>query len=308
MKTLLLTLGLISSFASIAGVLSTGEPLTKWNKLSLTVCWLDDEKIKDSDFHYQTLRTINELESSFIKAPDKLKLNIQSAIEREYTKSRTGIHFVGWKSCQMTPSSDVQILIGNENDAFEGKASFGRAANINDSYDLIGSNQKAYVYLSTKIKKNIRISQTAAIVSTAIHEFGHIAGLRHEHIRMESNNCYRTEEAPLNPTAFFSAYDPSSIMNYCLSDFIEDEVGLNFYVQKDSSAGLAPNPKLPTITTGKMKKYTDKTIFTSKSAGPGFVEYKVNIGLSQGDVHGLKCLYVYGKIESKLKCHQYNRI
>ena len=68
----------------------------------------------------------------------------------------------------------------------------------------------------------------ACITYLALHEFGHVAGLRHEHARADST-CKKSdeliEEEQMKSEEFSAsaAYDPNSIMNYCYRDIVLQE-------------------------------------------------------------------------------------
>lgn len=301
MKILLLLLTSFCSLSAMAGSFSVGELSAKWNKLAVTVCWLDDEALNRAEYAEGTLRRIGNT-SSFIKAPDDLKANIKSLVNSEYTIDKTGIHFAGWESCKDTPSYDVQILVVNDKMIAGGTASLGRLADLNKDYALVNEHQKGFVRLNLYDTPKLKITSVESVLSTALHEFGHLAGLRHEHVQSPSIICNLNFERPGTKTSTFSAYDPSSLMDYCLISLVEIHLGKNFYVTTGTVTSLPKS--LPSIAYDKVKKYTDETIFTKTQVNENLMEYKVRTGLSKGDVHGLRCMYVYGPEEFAEKCHK----
>lgn len=301
MKLSICLLGFLCTLSALAGSLSIGELTAKWNKKDITVCWLDDESLNRAEYADATLKRIGE-GSAFVKASDDLKTKIKGIIQSEYTLERTGIYFVGWESCKETPAYDIQILFINDKTVSGGKASVGRLTDLNIDYTLVNEHQKGFVQLNLYDSPHLKITGEESILSTALHEFGHLAGLRHEHIQSPSIICNPNLERPTVRTSVFTAYDPNSIMDYCLIALIENHLGKNFYVRTGSSE--APNPTLPSISYENVKKYTDETIFTKIQINSDLMEYKVRTGLSKGDVHGLRCMYVYDSAEFAQKCHK----
>jgi len=56
------------------------------------------------------------------------------------------------------------------------------------------------------------------IKALAVHEFGHVLGLAHEHNREDRTACEAEPQGPM-PAYILSTYDPSSVMNYCAADW-----------------------------------------------------------------------------------------
>lgn len=303
MKCLLSTLILLHTLSSLA---STGDAFYKWHKKNVIVCWQDDSDFNDSDFNPEEIKVIHErITYSPAIFNSELKTKVQELIQSEFTMEKTGITFSGWKSCQKTSKSDLVIFTG---DSFR-SADFATVGRMY-LYDrtLMDQSKKNIVYLNLPRQK-AKISALDYLLMTALHEFGHAAGLRHEHIR-SSNDCSKQE---VDASAkFFSVRDSSSIMNYCLSDFIREEVGLAFYRMKkyDALSYLDIKKKhdleINRFPADKNWAYIDDSIFTKYEVPglEGLLKFKVRIGLSKGDIHGLKCMYVYDAETSSRVCNK----
>ncbi len=226
MKYILMLLSVLSIQAAVY------EPLVLWNKLDVSVCFYKERThLEDTE-----LRNLTRAKKKYNIVPGALNIQEQSRITRfvqdSFSAQTTGISFFGFKNCKSPVQADVVVMTnspfslqgGRKKKSF-GRASIGEAGVI--SYRGRGffkkkpgfygtTGEKAYVYLAELDK------------TTAVHEFGHIAGLRHEHARDEAfkdsqctqiqgyshrgnplkENLYITTESPFS-------YDSKSVMNYC---------------------------------------------------------------------------------------------
>jgi hypothetical protein len=221
---------------------------------------------------------------------------VRKLIEKHYSKDITVIHFTGWDSCEKS-TADVTLLgitniLVKQNIMsvprqhisltanYEGRSSIGMSAFDDDN------NWSKGVQGSQKlILKNLNIG-------TILHEFGHLAGLRHEHPRSitadSKPNCleYVTNEKSIaeeelsSLTSSYTNYDDFSIMNYCYI-FNFDHYNKNAYSFLDLEIDL-PYPNYVTINENQSVN-------------------SYNYLLSLGDIHSLNCLY---KKYSDEYCHE----
>jgi len=205
---------------------STGHKSIIWDKKEIKVCWLDNLPVPNNFFSTSQLKEIEGL-GEFISLDEKNKSIISSSVQSGYTKELTGIHFTGWKTCQTDDGSDVVILIGSNGEVgttSQGQASLGRA-DADDIQKIRGTDKRAFVFLDVGMwEPDTNWIRDDYIKFMALHEFGHIAGLRHEHIRA-------IEGEEWHDPLFFSVYDRRSVMNYIFMGELEEN-GLAITVGK----------------------------------------------------------------------------
>lgn len=290
------------------------EPSVAWDKKEVSVCFGDDSHKYLSDAWNTSARCID--------FTDDHKEWIKSIITQEYNPQDTGITFTGWQSC--TPgliNADVVLLRSETSSAntadiyYEagGFATTGQRGwrstyvdeNTKEEYEIFEKrhpviHKKNVIVLSTNQALSKRVSAEKYIQMLALHEFGHTAGLGHQHMRQkaakEDPNCFGYEElmkpeVPLRSTVFAGAYDYNSVMNYCFLNKITDSVGISFRTKN-----LDKVIKIPDMTLYSF--VGSKDIFGR--AVPGKFTYSIRIGLSALDKHALKCLYVYDE-ETRIK-------
>lgn len=294
-----------------AGVFNLVEPDIKWDKKEVSVCFADFSHYKKS---YLSEKEPDLNETNVIAYTQSHKEALEDIIIQEYTKERTGIAFIGWKDCQEQPDSDVYLFrISDSGAGFIGVASQGEAGE--QTFEEVGifskkkvkvyrkqnKDKKAFLALNTALLKSARLSRVSEFQMTALHEFGHLAGLQHEHAdirednkRYGDSNCStsgtRTAEGPLSSTKKVSVYDRNSIMNYCYGNILRQN-GLNIMVP-----------------TSLAKKFSlkDSSLIQATPVVDG-IHYEIKIGLSRGDLHGLSCLYLYDNKTNKEICRpEYN--
>ncbi len=292
---------------------SLAEPITKWSKKNLSVCFggpIEWGKSRVWDKYglkfSETPRNDEALEFTL----DEKNLII-SAVNANFTHENTGIHFTGWSDCRDNETYDIYIFRIHNEKKLNGQATVGFKSesvfNLSFSHYIRNPDisRKEYVLLNTDIKDpNRKISSQESLALTALHEFGHVAGLRHEEARFDhakkDPSCLKTGELAY-PEAYqfmiekegsssksFSVYDPNSIMSHCFLNTLRRFTGLSFSYPQNEVSPI---------------NLQDKTLFETQVVG-NTIEAKIKINLSSLDKHSLKCLYVYGEKEFKDNCHE----
>ena len=215
-KNILYSLILCSQISTLKAAIY--EPATIWNKNKINVCFLDEQ-------HQLEQTALGTTEESFKKngfTPAFLTLEekeiIKTTINNTFYPSITGIHFVGWKNCSQESMIDVIIMKAGKVKGliFNKKAPFKGFASIGENGLLTKEG-----YIGKKLESKALVALQVFDPAVIVHEFGHIAGLRHEHIHPEAkkidSGCHSalySKESPINDSVL-TTYDRASIMNYC---------------------------------------------------------------------------------------------
>lgn len=259
---LLLTLLFISSY-SLAGIY---EPYTLWDKTEITVCFVDD--LEQTGEINNNLLKLTKSEVNLLKGKKASKWNnfIKKRVTDNFTKKNTGISFQGWEGCSISPDADAYIILSRVlarrgSTRLEGLASVGQdgVKSFKEHTYFSKGNSKPYVYLNI-FNHKAKVSAASNLGTTVVHEFGHLAGLRHEHSRKEgffkdqrcvklwsdthlkNDTTGRLTYPILRLSGFVESegrssivatdYDRDSIMNYC-SFYTEKRGELNNLTQND---------------------------------------------------------------------------
>lgn len=191
----LLLIFLLVLFASAqAGVYSRQA----WNTSNLTVCYAVAET---------PIRHLGVLKVKIASWSSPARAMVKNWVEAEYSSERTGIHFSGWSPCEEDPQADIVLFLGKEGGLLGGQASLGPR---NPGTVARYPNARGYV-LIYDLKK-----------STVVHEFGHVAGLMHEHLhpqiyQADPTCAHKLLNSPPRPDSLneYVTYDRQSVMNYC---------------------------------------------------------------------------------------------
>lgn len=152
----------------------------------------------------------------------------REAVTAAYQKTRH-VRFTDWTSCQKAPQSNLHIEIFNDGPLSYARehrlASDGhpravvagyRANHMRPGMILNPTLSDVLPALSASTKGYSGTQLDNLMASIAIHELGHILGLLHEQGRPDSLCVDYPNSGSRNGTTY-GAYDPDSIMNYCLT-------------------------------------------------------------------------------------------
>lgn len=300
MKMQALALLTFTSFTSLAAYEAPFEMNVGWTQRQIRVCFgvKSHEKLAQLGSFPRLISTFSEIEKESIKA----------IITKEFTKESVGLEFTTWQDCDEKASNgDLIVFRDKYDDERGGAAVIGQGGITRSAWDAVKKvsyhemiKEKTTLLPMVLINPSAGLSKnkvTAAqyIQLTALHEFGHVAGLLHEHRRFSESekdpNCKKNPDLVLNPesvrrsTRFSGSYDFNSIMNYCFYNSILDRSGLSFSSKRPQDVIYL----------------TDKTLYTTKQDGKR-TEVSIKIGYSHLDKEAIRCLYFYDEEQKKKFC------
>lgn len=224
-------------FFSLSSFASVGEPKVIWRQYPIRVCF--------DGWQYKS-------HAPFLEA-------IKETIMKEFAPERTIVSFTGWKKCNELSSSEYDVRIKPTGDLEQAIGAAGRSPIGDHSIylpetgytqdlsvpqgDVLLWDPITFTGLGFDIKPFVgRMPSKVFLSYTALHEFGHVAGLRHEHLHFadvpNDQKCNPQlikkfeAEKPATSTHFYGDYDSYSVMNYCWYNYIvknglSDEVKLS---------------------------------------------------------------------------------
>lgn len=133
---------------------------------------------------------------------------VRDTVVNEYR--RAGINFTGWTSCTAVASANLRLEIAPEKWPVAkrvGKFLNNFQSGIVLTFDFLSASPDYVVCKTDPHQEN-------CIKTHALHEFGHGLGLLHEADRSGSNCELKTNHQTGMP---LGAFDPNSIMNYCVN-------------------------------------------------------------------------------------------
>lgn len=225
-KTILTTFSVFLSLQSAqSGII---EPKTIWDKKRIVACFYNEK----SQLNGTSVGSYDQAREIFRFRPKELskreKQKVVDVVMKNFSEQRTGIHFVGFKDCSQTQEFDVVVMEAKGNIPLLSRPSFNGRAVIGEAGELssLANGDSGFFDKSGRIPT---VALTVQKAGTIVHEFGHVAGLRHEHIHedaFDDRNCENpiipldfdkpeSIEKPHSTTLFYTDYDSQSIMNYC---------------------------------------------------------------------------------------------
>lgn len=327
MKFLLCILILICPLTSGA---SAFEPMGKWNKTEIRVCWLTSAVFKtnidvvDENILDEHAQILTSLELSQI---------IQNKINQEFTAQKTGIHFIGWKACKLSSThrvidADAVIALDSVSEyagVIEGETSVGmsvvdlfESAHVRRAADS-PSLPTLVLHLPPTSKYNSKkISFEDAVLLSSVHEFGHLAGLHHEHMAFQDDALKDPQCTTSDFGSFFkkmvdgarrvyakdylenlfelrpsvrTVYDSNSLMSYCQL-FQTVATGFDF-----SATTIQSLPGYYTVDQTHIMNLSDDSLYEIKPSPtvtqPDQMIVHARFGLSKGD--NAMLISVYGE-------------
>ncbi|WP_157684719.1 hypothetical protein [Bdellovibrio bacteriovorus] len=263
-----ITSGLIfflSAVSTQAGIYMRPQP---WGDQSqIAVCFADKDT-RASVLAYTVTGEVTKARSQLSAWSRDLKNRVKKLVTSEYSKEKTGVEFVGWDDCGSGSGDDnsvVNLFISTADAKKLARSTeYGRASiGPNLQYGNFAEDKAPFLYVQHPsamagdfIFKNRKGLAQIYWDSTILHEFGHLAGLLHEHEQkaiLQDPACQRrfgkaiknivaSLNLPVSLTTYYEqdyaadprspyiqhgSYDSQSIMNYCYIDEIRDGLSLD---------------------------------------------------------------------------------
>ena len=257
------------------------EPGARWDQNEVRVCWLDSAEftknpdLLDDSLYFNENRLFHSAELSDV---------IEKKINAELTPEKTGIHFTGFEKCRIPaqggrPDADAVLAlesVDSFDEIIEGGTSIGMSVidlfrgeiMRRDPEEDAGLPSLVIQIPSEKIYSSKSIGYHEAISLTALHEFGHLAGLHHEH------SAYRDE----------ALRDP-----YCASSPFADDLKKG----PDQAFSLVPKKYIENLyeLKGAVRSGYDSKSIMNYCHTRNLFALGGKIGLSAGDRSLLKSVY-----------------
>lgn len=219
---------LLAVFATNAHAGLLIKPEFRWQKSNIKICFLESK----APLEPSPSRLVSTAAPHLISPKSYNSFYMQqvrSIIETEFNGSRTGVRFDGWHLCSESPDADAFVF-------------FYQTESLSHSFATIAwAVGQPYIgfhldHLELQMLKSQLVSSHFA--ATMLHEFGHLAGLSHEHQRWEyltegrcliwDSTAYSNQHSCTSESLLWRAkvvphgsYDHDSIMNYCRARQIE---------------------------------------------------------------------------------------
>jgi len=295
--------------SSVVAHASVGEPQSAWKKRAVSVCWGTAEHAMSADLPRISKMLIEHSEYDPFRFEDKLQ--VRETITREINLKTAGIELVGWEDCAENDPSDVMVFTEDLTQPPKHKTdlmfvtTYHGCSSIGD--DSEGSSLKRFVHIKKLPDFNLKISSSQALDLIALHEFGHLVGLRHEHARrFEASgdaNCFSQGiglmESLGTSAKIYGDYDPNSIMNYCHDFSLMNKTGVDFYVYGLSDHSMRLDQTMDFGNHSSIKKFNPNevnfleglTVIKTPAPELNATRVQVSIGLSESDRVTLRSIY-----------------
>lgn len=171
----------------------------RWQQNTVQVCFVNPDRDTVDGF---TIDAFSQDE----------KAHVQQWVNEEYTAERTGIHFSGFQSCEQSLNPDVVIYLRSETVSIgPGRVELASAT--------LGQTPARPSIRYQSARGAVYLSRSGLTKSVVIHEFGHVAGLYHEHDHPDADQaCHYNDAHDKQVYAYrgYLPYDHDSIMSYCV--------------------------------------------------------------------------------------------
>ena len=158
----------------------------KWDRMQIEVCWDNPDKL-----------------------PDEQRDFVKSTVAGSWEKA-SGVHFVGWQSCQTSDAKGLHIILDNDQPWAEAVGIYldGRPGGLHLNLDVTNW-RPACAADAQKCRKAV-----------IVHEFGHVLGFTHEQRKEGAPAECSSEPNDIVGDYLVTRYDPSSVMALCNPDWM----------------------------------------------------------------------------------------